>query len=779
VVKKVSVKSILNNWRFFGIGKEECNKCLKKTFPDNLISLYKANIVAAILALVYTLFRFLIDSKDYLTIGLNLGTGLVAIGLALFVKFKIKQFNKGSHISSRLIYILIIIFYLNVIIFGIYLGIWSNPGKIAGAFLGILICALFLFDIPAIFNAGLTLTAALVFSVICVIVKTPDNWIIDLSNTVFAGILGLYVSWHIIKSRITKSLLSDEAEAANKAKSVFLANMSHEIRTPMNSIIGFSELAMYDNISPKTKDYLIKIHKNSEWLLQLINDILDISKIESGRMELENIPFDLHEIFVACRTMIMPKAIEKSLAMHFYAEPSVGKKLYGDPIKLHQVLVNLLSNAVKFTNTGTVKMLGMVKKITPDSVTMYFEIKDSGIGITPEQKKKIFTPFTQAEAGTTRKFGGSGLGLVITKNLIEIMGGTLYVESIPGVGSKFNFELTFNAEDITEENKQKDHIILDNTLEKPIFVGEILVCEDNAMNQQVICEHLAQVGIKTEVAYNGQQGVAMVQKRAQTGKKQFDLIFMDIHMPIMDGIEATVKILEIDANTPIIAMTANVMLEDRDIYLSVGMRDCVSKPFTSQVLWRCLTKYLTPVKWDKEDLRKREKANNDLRQELINIFVKNNQGKFEEIKNALNSGDIKQAHRLAHSLKGNAGQLNRTPLMKAAWAVETSLKNGINIVTSEQMETLKTELTKTLAEFEPQVQKKEHTKTKKSLNSEAIQTLFEKLEIMLKNGNPECLIYIKDLRSIEGSEKIIQQMEDFNFDPAMETLAELKKKMLI
>jgi len=775
----VSVKSLLNNWRFFGIGKEECNKCLKKTFPDNLLSLYKANIVAAILALVYTLFRFFIDSKDYLTIGLNLGTGLVAIGLALFVRFKIKQFNKTNHVSNRLIYALIIIFYLNVIIFGIYLGVWSNPGKIAGAFLGILICALFLFDIPAIFNACLTLTAALVFSVICVIVKTPDNWIIDLSNSVFAGILGLYVSWHIIKSRITKSLLSDEADAANKAKSLFLANMSHEIRTPMNSIIGFSELAMYDNISPKTKDYLTKIHKNSEWLLQLINDILDISKIESGRMELENIPFDLHEIFVACRTMIMPKAIEKSLVMHFYAEPSVGKKLYGDPIKLHQVLVNLLSNAVKFTNTGTVKMLGMVKKITADSVTMYFEIKDSGIGITPEQKKKIFTPFTQAEAGTTRKFGGSGLGLVITKNLIEIMGGTLYVESIPGVGSKFNFELTFNAEDITEENKQKDHILLDKTLEKPIFEGEILVCEDNVMNQQVICEHLSQIGIKTEVAYNGQQGVAMVQKRAQSGKKQFDLIFMDIHMPVMDGIEATVKIFEIDPNIPIIAMTANVMLEDRDIYISVGMKDCVSKPFTSQVLWRCLTKFLTPVKWDKEDLKKREQANSDLRQELINIFVKNNNGKFEEIKNALNSGDIKQAHRLAHTLKGNAGQLNRTPLMKAAWAVETGLKNGINIVTPEQMETLKTELTKTLAEFEPQVLKKEVIETNDSLNSEEIQILFEKLEILLKNGNPECLIHIKELRGIEGSEKIIQQMEDFKFDPAMESLAELKKKLLI
>jgi signal transduction histidine kinase len=196
---------------------------------------------------------------------------------------------------------------------------------------------------------------------------------------------------------------AEKAKAANRSKSAFLANMSHEIRTPMNSIIGFSELAQDDDISLKTRDYLIKIQKNSEWLLQIINDILDISKIESGKMELESIPFDLHEAFAACRTVIMPKAIEKGLAMHFYAEPSVGKRLYGDPTRLRQVLVNLLSNAVKFTNSGMIKMLAAITNVDADRVTMYFEVKDSGIGMTPEQMGRIFDQFTQGESGTTRK----------------------------------------------------------------------------------------------------------------------------------------------------------------------------------------------------------------------------------------------------------------------------------------------------------------------------------------------------------------------------------------
>ncbi|MDR1802144.1 MAG: response regulator, partial [Treponema sp.] len=427
------------------------------------------------------------------------------------------------------------------------------------------------------------------------------------------------------------------AESASISKSTFLANMSHEIRTPMNSIVGFSELAMDDKLPQKTRDYLDKIKTNSEWLLQIINDILDLSKIESGKMELETIPFDPHDLFSSCRTLILPKAIEKGLLLHFYAEPSIGKKPLGDPTRLRQVLVNLLSNAVKFTKVGTIKLNAILKGQTEKTITMYFEVKDSGIGMTPEQIEKIFEPFTQAESGTTRKYGGTGLGLAITKSIVEMMGGTLSVESTPGVGSRFSFDLTFETVDYTDDDLLEKEIVL-RELEKPAFEGEVLLCEDNPMNQQVITEHLARVGLKTVVADNGKIGVDMIRGRMLSGDKQFDLIFMDMHMPVMDGLEAAEKIMEYNAGVPIVAMTANIMSNDREIYKLKGMDDCVGKPFTSQELWHCLMKYLKPIDWQKVDENQHAMAEDKLRQKLINNFVKDNSGKYGEIAEAIKKG---------------------------------------------------------------------------------------------------------------------------------------------
>jgi len=567
---------------------------------------------------------------------------------------------------------------------------------------------------------------------------------------------------------------AEEAKAASKSKSVFLANMSHEIRTPMNSIVGFSELALDGCVVPKTKDYLEKILKNSEWLLQIINDILDISKIESGKMELENIPFDLHELFASCRTVIMPKAIEKGLTMHFYAEPSLGKKLFGDPTRLRQVFINLLSNAIKFTNTGLIKMQASVKDTGPDSVTMFFEIKDSGIGIRHDQIEKIFDPFVQAETGTTRKFGGSGLGLPISKKIVEMMGGKIYVESTPGVGSKFSFQVTFDAVNTDAGDEFSEHIIFDD-MEKPAFKGEVLLCEDNEMNQQVICEHLARVGLVTEVASNGKLGVEMVKTRSRKGKKQYDLILMDIHMPVMDGLEAAAKVVEFDPGIPIVAVTANIMSNDKDIYISRGMSDCIGKPFTSKELWRCLMKYFKPVKWQKEDAESRRQSNDELQQKLINNFVKNNKEKFDEIKNAMDSNDIKLAHRLVHTLKSNAGQLGKTNLQQAALEVESRLKDGADNATPAQMETLKNELSKTMIELSPLVKETETPAAADLFDTEAALDCLNKVEILLGDCDTECLSFTDDLKRINGSAELIQQIENFDFKPALNTLIELKK----
>jgi signal transduction histidine kinase len=318
-------------------------------------------------------------------------------------------------------------------------------------------------------------------------------------------------SWGlIVAGSILRNAALESAEFANKAKSEFLANMSHEIRTPMNSIMGFAELAESSDSKLQVKDYLGKITDSTKWLLRIINDILDISKIEAGKMELERVPFDLHDVFSRCQSVILPEIKGKGLDLSIYVEPSIGKKLLGDPLRLYQVLMNLLSNAIKFTNTGTIKFSSSIKSIDNGSTTVYFEVKDTGIGMSTEQIEKVFAPFIQADSSTTRNYGGTGLGLAIVKNIVELMNGKLKVESALGTGSTFSFELTFNTVDAPDDVlNQKEYDIL----EKPYFDGLVLICDDNSLNQQVICAHLARVGLQTITADNGKIGVHMVLQR--------------------------------------------------------------------------------------------------------------------------------------------------------------------------------------------------------------------------------------------------------------------------
>ena len=568
-----------------------------------------------------------------------------------------------------------------------------------------------------------------------------------------------------------------EAEVANQTKSVFLANMSHEIRTPMNSIMGFSELALDEDVSPKAKKYLNNIVNNAEGLLHIIDDILDISKIEAGKIDLENVPFAPQDLLSACRTIILPKALSKGLKLSIYAEPHTGRMPLGDPTRLRQVLVNLMSNAVKFTDTGAIRLYATVKDMSESTLTMCFEIKDTGIGLNEEQIQKVFDPFIQAESGTTRKYGGTGLGLAITKNLLEMMGGELHVKSTQGVGSVFSFELVFNTVDITEED-----LILrkigQTKLSKPTFEGEVLLCEDNDMNQQVACEHFARVGLKTVVADNGEIGVDLVRSRLYTGEKQFDLIFMDMHMPVMDGLEAAAEIQDLNTGIPIVAMTANVMTEETEQYSASGMSDYLGKPFTSQELWRCLIKYFKPIKWDTDDGAHLEDIDDELRSRLISNFVSNNNNKYAEIENAINTGDLKLAHRLAHTLKGNAGQLQKMPLLLAAEEVENALKDNINLVTTEQMENLKSELEAVITELTPLVEEMNiQVDVDEAPDIASVRQMFDKLEFLLKDNDIECLTYVDTLRSVPGSGELIRMIENFDIDPALEALTELRKHL--
>jgi CheY-like chemotaxis protein len=457
--------------------------------------------------------------------------------------------------------------------------------------------------------------------------------------------------------------------------------------------------------------------------------------------------------------------------LYCYAEPSVGKKLVGDPVRLRQIIMNLLSNAVKFTNSGTVKFLASIVETDGNTTTIKFEIKDSGIGMTQEQIAKIFNPFTQAEDSITRRFGGTGLGLTITKNIVELMGGTLSVESTPGIGSKFAFELKFNMVDDLEIPREQ--IIL-NEFEKPNFNGEVLICEDNSLNQQVICDHLNRVGLKTVVAHNGKEGVDIVLSRLKNNEKMFDLIFMDIHMPVMDGLDAAAKIMAKGVKTPIVALTANIMSNDIELYKTSGMIDTVGKPFTTQELWRCLAKFIPVERYTAID-KNRQFAEDSKAFKLIKLnFVKNNQTTYEDIISAADSGDIKLAHRLVHTLKSNAGQIGRRKLQALAAEIEGMLATETPVLDDTKIKALKTELDIVLDELAPLLSESRQALTE-PLDTEQGLELLDTLQPLLKSNNTKCLRYVDELSNLPGTEELIHHMEEYRFWDALTALEQLRE----
>jgi CheY-like chemotaxis protein len=391
----------------------------------------------------------------------------------------------------------------------------------------------------------------------------------------------------------------------------------------------------------------------------------------------------------------------------------------------------------------------------------------------PDQIERIFEPFIQADEGIVREYGGTGLGLPIAKNFVEMMGGKIMVESAPGLGSKFSFEIRFDIVN-NPVTQTADKIIFDK-IEKPAFTGEVLICEDNHMNQQLLCDQLDKIGLKSVVAHNGLEGVNTVFTRAQNGKKPFDLIFMDIHMPVMDGLEAASRITALGVKTPIVALTANILVNDLELYTQNGISGYLGKPFTSQELWRCLTNHLTPVSVSTVD-RHLQAADDEALLNMLKLnFVKSNQNTFAVIQKAIGKGDVKLAHRLAHTLKGNAGQIGEKALQEAAAIAEKMLSGGENLLSQEHADILEAELKSVLEKLAPLLTKANESDITRTFDDEQTHNLFEKLERLLVNSNPECMNLLNDLRVVPGTEELVQQIEDFDFERAIGTFFRIRE----
>jgi polar amino acid transport system substrate-binding protein len=476
-----------------------------------------------------------------------------------------------------------------------------------------------------------------------------------------------------------------KAEVATRAKSTFLANMSHEIRTPINAIIGISYLIRSTNLDEKQKEYIRKIETVSKSLLGIINEILDFSKIESCKLDINYSSFDTDFLFDNINNIIGLKASEKGLKFQINISENFPKTLYTDQMRLSQVLVNLCSNAIKFTKQGKIELKALV-----DENEYRFEVIDTGIGISKEQQKDIFKAFSQANPMISKEFGGTGLGLAISKEIISLMSGELYMESELGNGSKFGFTIPIkkdkNNTHISKPTDEKSHS-LDNLKLKG---SKILLVEDNIINQEIIASLLEKTGTTIDLATNGKEAIE------KHSHNNYDMIFMDIRMPIMDGYAASKKIRKTDQSTPIIALSANASSEDQVLSSKHGMNKHIIKPIDIKTLYETLEQFIKLKDLNKMQIIDQKYAlrllgnNESLYQGVLKDFADEYRNTKEKVSD-LNANEIKV---FIHTLKGLSGNIGAKNLQKICIELESDQSDHKYEEFYKELDTVLTEIGK-------------------------------------------------------------------------------------
>jgi len=582
----------------------------------------------------------------------------------------------------------------------------------------------------------------------------------------------------------------NSADMANHSKSEFLANMSHEIRTPMNAIMGMAHLAQLTNLSEKQRNYLNKIETAAQSLLTIINDILDFSKIEAGKLALENADFSVEKVFEHLNDILKIKADEKNIQLAFVISPDAPRYFVGDSLRLGQILINLVSNAVKFTEHGHITVSVEQKNSNETTSELCFSVQDSGIGMNPEQIDALFQPFAQADTSTTRKYGGTGLGLTISKQLAELMGSDISVTSVLGQGSCFSFNVVLERS--SNQTIHSDEAEKIYSLHPHYGAQRILLVEDNEINQQVAMELLASMNLNVIVAKNGQEGVRFALA------EPFDLILMDVQMPVMDGLTAA-RLIRAEPSLktlPIVAMTAHAMQGDKEKSLAAGMNDHLTKPIEIDKLIGILNRWLKvdaemvkqpikvilsslPTELPPFDLVQAIKFSGDnprLLHQLLLSFALRYKDSVTQLEQWLVEKEFTQIEYLAHSIKGVAGTLAAQDLRQAA----TELESAIHSEKFENLDGLVSDFTKSLtiainatALLPPLLNEYKLSETER-LNVEELSELLTQWQEALSGNHFNALELFEQLKPhlhLYGFDKEIQKLiihlESLDFQAAL------------